>query len=59
MGSRLDVRTSGLIDETIQLVEATGDTSFLPELLRLKAGLLLSMPRSDPTDAKYFFRRSN
>jgi hypothetical protein len=31
---------TALIDETIQVVEATGEASFLPELLRLKAGFL-------------------
>jgi predicted ATPase len=47
-----------LIDETIQLVEATGEASFLPELLRLKAGLLLSMPQSGPGDAEMYFLQS-
>jgi predicted ATPase/DNA-binding winged helix-turn-helix (wHTH) protein len=47
-----------LIDETIQLVDVTGEASFMPELLRLKAGLLLSMPQSTPGDAEIYFTRS-
>jgi predicted ATPase len=47
-----------LIDETIQLVDATGEGSFMPELLRLKAGLLLQMPRPSPGDAERHFMQS-
>jgi len=47
-----------LLDETIGLVEANGDLSYLPELLRVKGGLLLSMPQSSPTDAETCFQRS-
>jgi predicted ATPase/DNA-binding winged helix-turn-helix (wHTH) protein len=47
-----------LIDETIRLIDATGEASFLPELLRLKAGLLLSMPQCSPCDAEMYFMQS-
>jgi predicted ATPase/DNA-binding winged helix-turn-helix (wHTH) protein len=47
-----------LIDKTIQLIDATGEASFLPELLRLKAGLLLSTPQPSPGDAEMYFMRS-
>ena len=48
-----------LIDKTIQLIDATGETSFLAELLRLKAGLLLlSTPRSSPGEAETCFMQS-
>src|SRR5262249_19678811 len=47
-----------LIDETIQLIDATGEASFLPELLRLKADLLLSMPQSSPGDVEMYFMQS-
>jgi predicted ATPase/DNA-binding winged helix-turn-helix (wHTH) protein len=49
---------TALIDETIQVVEATGEASFLPELLRLKAGFLLSMPQPGPGDAEKYFLQS-
>jgi len=41
-----------LIDETIRSVETNGDFCYLPELLRLKAGLLrgLPQPRDDEAD---------
>jgi predicted ATPase/DNA-binding winged helix-turn-helix (wHTH) protein len=47
-----------LIDETIHLVETNGDLFFMPELLRVKGGLLLSMPSSNGDDAKMYFMRS-
>ncbi len=33
-----------LIDETIKLIEANGDVSYMPEALRAEASLLLAMP---------------
>ena len=39
-----------LIDQTIGLVEANGDLSYLPEVLRVKGNLLLAMPR--PVDRR-------
>jgi tetratricopeptide (TPR) repeat protein len=41
-----------LIDETIRLVEANGDISYMPELLRVKGSLLLSMPQPNVDDAQ-------
>lgn len=47
-----------LIDETIQLVEANGDTVYMPELLRLKGSLLLSKPQPRIADAQLCFAQS-
>jgi predicted ATPase/DNA-binding winged helix-turn-helix (wHTH) protein len=47
-----------LIDETIQLVEANGDTVHMPELLRLKGNLLLSKPQPRVADAELCFTQS-
>jgi predicted ATPase len=35
-----------LVDETIRAVEASGDLGHMPELMRVKAGVLLAMPSS-------------
>jgi predicted ATPase len=35
-----------LLDDTIRSVEAEGDLCYVPELLRVKAGLLLSSPQA-------------
>jgi predicted ATPase len=47
-----------LIDETIQLVEADGDTVYMPELLRLKGSLLLSEPQPRVAEAELYFAQS-
>jgi predicted ATPase/DNA-binding winged helix-turn-helix (wHTH) protein len=47
-----------LIDETILQVQSNGDTSYMPELLRLKAGLFLSKPQPSGDDAKMYLMRS-
>jgi predicted ATPase/DNA-binding winged helix-turn-helix (wHTH) protein len=47
-----------LIDETIQNVEANGEHCYMPELLRVKGNVLLSMPRPERDDAEICFRRS-
>ena len=47
-----------LIDETIRQVEANGDLSYMPELLRVKGGLLLSMPQPSVDDAEMCFMQS-
>jgi tetratricopeptide (TPR) repeat protein len=47
-----------LIDDTIRLADANGEASFMPELLRQKAGLLLSTPQSTPGEAEMYFFRS-
>ena len=41
-----------LLDETQQLIEAKGYTSYLPELLRLKGRILLAMPEPRADDAE-------
>ena len=47
-----------LIDETIRLVETNGDTCYLPELLRVKGDVLLSMPQPSVGDAESYFMQS-
>ena len=47
-----------LIDETIRLVEANGDLSYMPELLRVKGSLLRSMPQPSVDDAEKCFMQS-
>jgi predicted ATPase/DNA-binding winged helix-turn-helix (wHTH) protein len=47
-----------LIDETIGLVEENGDTSYMPELLRVKGSLLLAMPQPATVDAEKHFMQS-
>ena len=41
-----------LIDQTIRGVEVNGDFAFMPELLRVKGGLLLSMPQPSRDEAE-------
>jgi tetratricopeptide (TPR) repeat protein len=41
-----------LIDETMRRVETNGDASYMPELLRVKARLLLSRPQPDAEEAQ-------
>ena len=43
---------SVLIDQSIQQVEVSGELFYLPELLRVKAGLLLSTTEPDPRGAE-------
>jgi predicted ATPase/DNA-binding winged helix-turn-helix (wHTH) protein len=47
-----------LIDKTIQLVETNGDLCFMPELLRVKGGLVLSQPQPRMADAESLFTQS-
>jgi predicted ATPase/DNA-binding winged helix-turn-helix (wHTH) protein len=47
-----------LIDETIRRVETNGDVAYMPELLRVKGGLLLSMPQPSVDDAEMCFTKS-
>ena len=47
-----------LLDETAGLIETKGDSSYLPELLRLKGGILLSMPKPGVDDAEKCFTHS-
>ncbi|MFT2211043.1 ATP-binding protein [Rhizobium giardinii] len=46
------------INRTIELVEKNGELCYLPELLRIRANLLLSMPGSLAIDAEACFTRS-
>jgi predicted ATPase/DNA-binding winged helix-turn-helix (wHTH) protein len=47
-----------LIDETMRRVETNGDVSYLPELLRVKASLVLSMPQPSVSDAELSLAQS-
>ena len=47
-----------LADEAIRLVEANGDACYMPELLRVKGGLLLSQPRPCMDEAEACFMHS-
>ena len=47
-----------LIDETIRLVMANGDLVYLPELLRVKGGLLLAMSVPDVDGAQRCYREA-
>jgi predicted ATPase len=47
-----------LVDETIRVVEANGDVSYIPELLRVKGCLLLSLPQPNVEDAEMCFTES-
>ena len=47
-----------LVDETILRTEAKGDTSYMPELLRLKGGILLAAPERRIEDAEAYFTQS-
>ncbi len=47
-----------LIDETIQLAEVSGDLCYMPEILRVKGFIFLSMPQPHRKDAEMCFRRS-
>ena len=46
------------IDKTIERVETNGDLCYMPELLRIKGNLLLSMPHSIADDAENYFTQS-
>jgi predicted ATPase/DNA-binding winged helix-turn-helix (wHTH) protein len=47
-----------LIDETVRQVEANGDVAYMPELLRVRGVLLLSMPQPNSSDAEVCFMQS-
>jgi tetratricopeptide (TPR) repeat protein len=47
-----------LIDGMTRRVQLNGDVLFMPELLRVKGGLLLTMPESVVDDAEACFRQS-
>lgn len=47
-----------LVDETIRLVEANGDLVHMPEALRVKGNVILSMPQRRAHDAEMYFIQS-
>jgi len=47
-----------LIDETINLIEANGDLLYMPEALRVKGNVLLSLLQRPPDDAEICFIQS-
>jgi predicted ATPase/DNA-binding winged helix-turn-helix (wHTH) protein len=47
-----------LIDESIRQVEVSGEMFYMPELLRVKGGLLLSMPEPEVHEAETRFNES-
>ena len=47
-----------LIDETVRLVETNGDLAFMPESLRVKGRLILSMRQPNEDEAEMCFTRS-
>ena len=47
-----------LVNEVIRRVKANGELTYLPELLRLKGGLLLSIPQPGAGDAEQYFIHS-
>src|SRR5262245_37656516 len=47
-----------LIDETIRLIEDKGDSTYMPELLRLKGSIFLEMPMLHGADAQGCFMQS-
>ena len=49
---------SALIDERIGLDQADQALTYMPELLRVKGGILLSMPQPRVDDAEAHFTRS-
>jgi predicted ATPase len=48
----------GTINQAIELIEANGDFLYMPEALRLKGGILLSVPQSTEKDAEACFKQS-
>ncbi|WP_445219491.1 ATP-binding protein [Bradyrhizobium sp. Pa8] len=51
-------RSARLIDDAIGLVEQGGDHLYMPELLRMKGNVLLSLPQPATDEAENHFRRS-
>ena len=49
---------AALIDNTVRLADANGDVCYMPELLRVKGGLLLSMPQPNREGAERCFAQS-
>ena len=55
---RLFAEATALVDETTRLVELSGDVSYMPELLRTKGSILLSISQSNAHDAQTCFMQS-
>ncbi|WP_407187048.1 ATP-binding protein [Bradyrhizobium centrosematis] len=51
-------QSAELIDDTIRLVEQSGDHLYMPELLRMKGRVLLSLPKPDTEQAEVCFMQS-
>lgn len=51
-------QSAALIDHAIRLVEQNGDRFYMPELLRMKGRVLLSLPRSQRGEAERCFTES-
>jgi len=47
-----------LVDETIRQVMTNGDLVYLPELLRVKGGILLALPMSDIDAARRCYQKA-
>ncbi|MHA6645388.1 winged helix-turn-helix domain-containing protein [Mesorhizobium sp. A623] len=47
-----------LVDETTRLVEVNGELCYLPELLRVKGGLVLAAPQPATDEAELYFKRA-
>jgi predicted ATPase len=47
-----------LMDDTLLLIEEKGDTTYLPELLRVKGSILATMPKPSVKDAERCFTQS-
>ena len=50
--------SQALIDERIRQIEVGGETLYVPELLRVKGRVLLSMREPDPRGAEICFKES-
>ena len=46
------------IDDAIRMVEENGDVSYMPELLRVKANVLISMPKTKYEEAETYLMQS-
>jgi tetratricopeptide (TPR) repeat protein len=51
-------KATALADESIQQIATNGEVSYLPELLRVKGNLLLSMPQPSVEEAEICFTQS-
>jgi hypothetical protein len=47
-----------LVDESIRLIEANGELLYMPEALRVKGSVILSIPQRRAHDAQMYFIQS-